>query len=182
MAGIDGTPQFSDLLRAQIQHGLTGSQQYLAAAVYFDANRLPQLAKISYAASGAIRGHALRMIQHLLDRDLEVQVGDLDEVRPTFESPSAAVSFLLETEHTRTAQITALTKAARESGDYLGERFTQWFLKEQVQDVSRMTTVLTVLDRAAGNLFDVEEFLARELRAPHRVDISAPKMAGAAKN
>ncbi|WP_433600454.1 hypothetical protein ACQPXH_00885 [Nocardia sp. CA-135953] len=45
-----------------------------------------------------------------------------------------------------------------------------------------MTTLLTVIDRAAGDLFDVEDFISRELRTTPRADISAPRMAGAAKN
>ncbi|WP_378735672.1 ferritin [Nocardia brasiliensis] len=181
MPDTDAQP-FPRLLRAQIRHGFTAAQQYLAAAVYFDSNRLPQLAKHCYDKSGEQRGHALRMVQYLLDRDLDVQIAGLDEIQSTFESPRAAIAFLLETEQNRSKQITGLARAARESNDYLGERFIQWFLKEQVEDVARMTTVLAVIERSAGNLFDVEDFLARELRAPRRIDNATPRMAGAAKN
>lgn len=168
---------FTDLLRAQIRHGLTAAQQYLAAAVYFDAQRLPQLATQSYARSEENRGHALRMVQYLLDRDQAVEIGGLDEVRPTFDSPRAAVAFLLDTERTRTEQITELAAAARQSGDYLGEQFVQWFLREQIEDTAGMTTLLTVLDRR-GNLFDVEEFIRRELTSAVTADTTPPKMAG----
>ncbi|MFI9405674.1 ferritin [Nocardia sp. NPDC052316] len=182
MPDIELDRPFPTLLTAQIRHGFTAAQQYLAAAVYLDANRLPQLAKHCYGKSEEQRGHALRMVQYLLDRDLDVQIGGLDEIRSTFESPRAAIAFLLETEQHRSTQITGLARAARESGDYLGERFVQWFLKEQVEDVARMTTLLTVIDRAADNLFDVEEFIARELRVPQRIDNATPRMAGTAKN
>ncbi|MFD0362156.1 ferritin [Nocardia sp. GCM10030253] len=173
---------FPALLRAQIRHGFTAAQQYLAAAVYLDSSRLPQLAKFCYGKSGENRAHALRMVQYLLDRDLDVRVEGLNEVRSTFESPRAAVAFLLESERTIATQITELADAARTSGDYLGERFIQWFLKEQVEDVAGITTLLTVVDRGAGDLFDVEDFVSRELRTVPRADVTAPKMAGAAKN
>ncbi|MFI9507684.1 ferritin [Nocardia sp. NPDC052566] len=182
MPDTDLAQPFPDLLRIQIRRGFTAAQQYLAAAVYFDANRLPQLARHTYASSLDNRAHALRMVQYLLDRDLEVQVGGLDEVVPTFESPRAAIDFLLQGERARTEQIGALARAARESGDYLGERFIQWFLEEQVDDVAAMKTLLTVIDRAEGDLFDVEAFIARELRTPPRTDNAAPKMAGAHRN
>lgn len=182
MTNTELDQSFPTLLTAQIRHGFTAAQQYLAAAVYLDSNRLPQLAKHCYAKSGEQRAHALRMVQYLLDRDLAIQIGGLDEIRSTFESPRAAIAFLLETEQTRSAQITGLARAARGSGDYLGERFIQWFLKEQVDDVAKMTTLLTVIDRSPNNLFDVEDFVARELRAPQRVDNATPRMAGAAKN
>ncbi|MEV0296643.1 ferritin [Nocardia sp. NPDC050710] len=176
----DTAQPFPVLLRDQIRHGFTSAQQYLSAAVYFDSNRLPQLGRHCYGRSGEHRGHALRMVQYLLDRDLGVRVGGLDEVRSDFESPRAAIAFLLDSERTATAQITALAKAARESKDYLGERFVQWFLKEQVDNMARMTTLLTVVDRSDGDLFDVENFIARESAGAVRPDNTAPKMAGAA--
>ncbi|MFQ6325572.1 ferritin [Nocardia sp. CWNU-33] len=182
MPDTDVAEPFPNLLRAQIRHGFTSAQQYLAAAVYLDSNRLPQLAEYCYGKSGENRAHALRMVQYLLDRDLDVRVEGLNEVQSTFESPRAAIAHLLESERTTAAQITALADAARTSGDYLGERFIQWFLKEQVADVAGMTTLLTVVDRAAGDLFDVEDFISRELRTTPRADVAAPKMAGAAKN
>lgn len=172
---------FPALLREQIRHAFTLAQQYLAAAVYFDSLRLPQLASHGYGRAEEHRAHALRMVQYLLDRDLPVRVGGLDAVRDDFESPRAAAAFLLEAERGYTARVTALAKAARDGGDYLGERFIQWFLKEQVDNVARMTTLLTVLDRGDDNLFDVEQFVARELRNGAKTDVTAPKIAGTAK-
>src|SRR3712207_7856535 len=54
------------------------------------------------------------------------------------------------------------TTLFRSEDDYKGEQFMQWFLKEQVEEVAQMTTLLNVVRRANGNLFDVENFLARE--------------------
>ncbi|MFD4429315.1 ferritin [Nocardia sp. NPDC058497] len=169
---------FIELLRDQIRHGLTAAQQYLAAAVYFDTQRLPELAAQTYARSAQSRGHAMRMVQYLLDRDISVTIGGLDEVRSEFDSPRAAIAFLLDRERATTAQISGLAAAARTAQDYLGEQFVQWFLKEQVADVAEMSTLLTVLDRQQ-NLFDVEEFIRRELAGKVPVDNAAPKMAGA---
>lgn len=166
-------------LRAQVRHGLTASQQYLAAAVYFDIERLPQLAAHCYGRSEQHRGHALRIVQYLIDRDLEITIGGLDEVRQTFESPRAAIAFLLAREQTLTDQVTELAKVAREWADFLGEQFMSWLLECQQHDVAGMSTLLAVTDRSAGNMFDVEEFVARELRsAVPQKNSSAPKMAG----
>lgn len=176
----DTDVSFDVLLRDRIRQGLTVAQQYLAAAVYFDSQRLPRLGAQCYDLSHEHRGHALRMIQYLLDRDVTVRVGSIGAVREDFDSPRAAVAFLLEVERASTADITDLTRAARETGDYLGEGFTQWFLKEQLENVAGMTRLLAVIDRADGDLFDVEDFLRRE-PFRNRNDGAAPKMAGAAQ-
>ncbi|MFC6011725.1 ferritin [Nocardia lasii] len=169
---------FTELLRAQVRAGLTTAHQYLAAAVYFDASDLPELAAHTYACSSANHGHAMRMVQYLLDRDAPITIGGLDPVRSEFDSPRAAIAFLLDREKGSTAQISGLAAAARATDDFLGEQFMQWFLAEQVDDVAGMTTLLTVLDRQ-DNLFDVEEFIRRELRGKVRADATAPRMAGA---
>ncbi|WP_305779621.1 ferritin [Nocardia nova] len=178
---MPGTGPFPELLRAQIRHEFTASQQYLAAAVYFDAQRLPQLARICYAGAEDKRAHALRMVQYLLDRDVAVTVTGTDEVCSEFESPSATVEFLLARERELTDLITTLTRIARDAGDYLGEQFIRWFLEDQLEEVARLTTLVAVCERAAGNLFDIEEFVAREIPATRAPDASAPKPAGSAR-
>jgi hypothetical protein len=43
-----------------------------------------------------------------------------------------------------------------------------------------MTTLLTVMDRAEGNLFHVENFLVRESVGEEGTDPTAPRVAGGA--
>ena len=51
---------------------------------------------------------------------------------------------------------------ARENGDFAGEQFMQWFIKEQIEEVAKMSTLLRVVERAGDDALRVEEFLARE--------------------
>ncbi|WP_051132706.1 ferritin-like domain-containing protein [Nocardia paucivorans] len=76
--------------------------------------RLPQLAAYCYRCGEEHRGHAFRIVQYLLDREPEVTAGELDEVRPTFESPHTAAAFLPAREETLAEQIGELVRLARE--------------------------------------------------------------------
>jgi ferritin len=76
-----------------------------------------------------------------------------------------------------TEQISRLAAVARDEGDYLGEQFMQWFLKEQVEEVAMMTTLVRIADRAGANLFHLEDFVAREIGTA-TTDPGAPKAAG----
>ena len=96
---------------------------------------------------------------------------DFDPVRDT-------VQLALHQQQEVTKQITTLARTARDEGDYLGEQFMQWFLKEQVQEVSSMSTLLTVVDRAGDNLFHIEDFVNRELPPSTTGDPTAPPSAG----
>ncbi|MBP2364711.1 ferritin [Pseudonocardia parietis] len=169
--------KFHALLRDQIRSEFTASQQYVAVAVWLDGEDLPQLAAHFYAQALEERNHAMSMVRYLLDNDLTATVPGIEDVKNDFASVEDAVSLALTQERHVTEQITTLASTARDEGDYLGEQFMQWFLKEQVEEVASMSTLLTIVRRAEDNLFHVEAFVARELK-PEGVDPTAPAVAG----
>ena len=169
--------KFHGLLHDQIRSEFGASQQYLAIAVYFDGADLPQLAKHFYAQAIEERNHAMMLVQYLLDRDIDVEIPGVDPVRSAFDAPRDALVLALEQERTVTEQISRLAGVARDEGDYLGEQFMQWFLKEQVEEVALMTTLVRIAERAGTNLFHLEDFVAREIPTA-ATDPAAPKVAG----
>ena len=60
---------FVDKLNEQIAYEYGAHQQYVANAVWFDAQTLPRLAAFFYAQALEERGHAMMMVQYLLDSD-----------------------------------------------------------------------------------------------------------------
>ena len=78
------------------------------------------------------------------------------------------------------AKIASIFAAARAEGDALGEQFLLWFLKEQVEEVASATTLLTVAERAGSNLFDLENYVAREQIGDGGESADAPAAAGGA--
>ena len=89
-----------------------------------------------------------------------------------------AIALALDLERAVTDQIGRLAATARYEGDYLGEQFMQWFLKEQVEEVATMTTLQTIAERCNGNLFDLENFVEREFNGEKTSDATAPVAAG----
>ncbi|ASO17771.1 ferritin [Actinoalloteichus hoggarensis] len=174
------TSDFQTLLQDQVRNEFTAAQQYIALAVWFDARDLPQLARHFYQQSLEERNHAMMIVRYLLDKDVEVTIPDVGPVRNSFSEPRALIALALEQERAVTDQIVALAKAARAEDDYIGEQFMQWFLKEQVEEVSQMSTLLNVVERSNGNLFDVENYLARETVGDAGTDPTAPPAAGGA--
>ncbi|AIJ20261.1 ferritin family protein [Amycolatopsis methanolica 239] len=154
--------KFYELLQQQVQNEFHASQQYVALAVWFDNADLPQLAKHFYRQAVEERNHALAIVQYLIDTDHHVDIPPTGEVRNDFAEPLELVELALEQEKEVTADFRTLMKAARAEDDYQGEQFLQWFLKEQVEEVSQMSTLVNVVKRANGNMFEVENWLARE--------------------
>ena len=169
--------KFHALLQEQIYSEFTNAQQYIAMAVYFDGAELRQLAKHFYAQAVEERNHAMMLVQYLLDRDARVEIPGVDGVRNQFDTPRDALAQALDQERAVTEQVSRLVAVARDEGDYLGEQYMQWFLKEQVEEVALMTSLVRVADRAGENLFDLENFVAREIDSP-RATPDAPVAAG----
>jgi len=172
------SPSFAELLAAQVRNEFTASQQYIAIAIWFDDHDLPRLAGHFYRQSVEERNHAMMIVRYTLDRGLHVQIPGIDEVRNTFENPVDPIELALAQEKTVTGQIEALFRAARAEEDALGEQFMLWFLKEQVEEVATMNTLLSISVRAGDDWFQIEDHLAREAVGDSGVDSSAPDAAG----
>ena len=169
---------FADALNEQISNEFAASQQYIGAAVYYDSETLPQLAAFFYRQAVEERNHAMIMIQHLLDADEEVRVPDIKSQQTRYDDVVGPVKMALEQEKRVTEEINALFKLARESGDFQGEQFLQWFVKEQVEEVASMTDLLNVVERSKENLLLAEDYIARESLGEESGDPTTPPVAG----
>src|SRR5215210_2318124 len=171
---------FVDKLNEQIGHEFGASQQYVAAAVYYDAETLPRLAAFFYAQALEERNHAMMMVQYLLDADADVVFPAIEAPRSAFADIVEPVRVALEQEKRVTDQINALAALAREHGDYSSEQFMQWFIKEQIEEVASMSDLLRVVQRSRENPMFAEDFLAREQPGAQGEDPTAPAAAGGA--
>ena len=171
---------FQEKLNEQIAYEFAASQQYVAIAVHYDAQTLPQLAAHFYLQSVEERNHAMMMVQYLLDADETVLVPAVAAPQTSFADVVAPVALALSQEKRVTEQIAALALLAREEGDLVGEQFMHWFLQEQREEVSSMSALLTVIERSRDNVMLVEDFLVRESGGENPLEQGAPPAAGGA--
>jgi ferritin len=170
---------FVERLNDQIGHEFAASQQYLAIAAHYDDDTLPRLAAFFYAQAIEERNHALMMVQYLLDAGVDARIPGVAAPLNDFADVVAPIALALEQERRVTDQINALTAVARQEGDYTSEQFMQWFIKEQVEEVSTMSDLLRVVERARDNPLLAEEYLVREgLGGDQGADPTAPPVAG----
>jgi bacterioferritin B len=174
--------RFPDALNEQIAREFAASQQYVAIAVYYDAETLRELAAHFYRQAVEERNHAMMIVQYLLDAGLDVRIPGVEAPQTEFADAVAPVALALEQERRVTDQISELTSLARSEGDLVGEQFLHWFLQEQREEVASMSSLLAVVQRA-DNLLLVEEYLARSGgggATEAAVEAAAPPAAGVA--
>jgi len=170
--------RFVEALNEQIGRELGASQQYLAVAVWYEDQTLPRLAQLFYDQSLEERGHALMMAKYLLDSGLRPRVPGVSEPRPDFADFVEPIRVSLEQERKVTDQISGLAAIAREERDYVSEQFVHWFLREQVEEIDLMSTLLDTAERCRERPLDLEDFIARERLGGGEANPTAPPAAG----
>ncbi|WP_407319179.1 ferritin [Isoptericola halotolerans] len=179
MTNSEGS-RFWQLMGEQVGHEMAAHQQYVAIAVWFDGHDLPRMAAHFYRQALEERNHAMMIVQYHLDRSLPASIPGTPDVTNEFADVIEPLQLALDQEEQVTRQIEAIFRAARDEGDVLGEQFMLWFLEEQVEEVASANTLLTVARRAGDNLFDLENYVAREAIGDAGDAADAPKAAGGA--
>jgi ferritin len=170
--------RFVQALNEQIGNEYAAHQQYVAIAVHYDALALPRLAAFFYAQALEERDHAMMMVQYMLDADADVEIPGIAAPKSSFTDIVEPVRHALEQERTVTSQIERLATIAREEGDLTSEQFLSWFLKEQVEEVATMSSLLQVVERSKDNPMQAEDYIAREQPGGEGEDPTAPPVAG----
>src|SRR5689334_21134433 len=99
---------FAAKLNEQIANEFGAHQQYVANAVYYDAETLPRLAAFFYAQAMEERTHAMMMVQYLLDAGADVRIPGVAAPRTDFADITEPVTVALDQERRVTDQISEL--------------------------------------------------------------------------
>jgi bacterioferritin B len=150
-----------DAINEQIGYEFSASMQYYAIASHFAAEALPQLSQHFFQQAEEEKGHALRFIKYVVDAGGRVVIPAIDAPKSTFKVPEEAVKLSFDQEVQVTHQINALVELARSENDYITINFLQWFLTEQLEEVSSMDNLLKIVQRAGDDLLQADEYLAR---------------------
>jgi len=153
-----------DAINAQVVEEFTASAQYLAIALYFERETLPELSGFFRLQADEEHGHAVKLLDYINEAGGNPVIAPTKSVQNDFSGVEACIQLALDQELTVTAQINHLVDVAVENNDHLTRQFLQWFVTEQLEEVSTMSDLLAIVKRANGDLFRVEEYLSR---TPH---------------
>ncbi len=150
-------------LNEQIGHEFGASIQYVFIAGHFDSEGLPMLARHFYRQAEEEREHAMKFVRFIADAAGQLEIPALPAPQATFKSAEEAVRKSVDWEVTVTKQINALMDLAIKDNDHITRNFLNWFMEEQLEEVSSMETLLSMVRRAgeSGLLF-VENYLAQQ--------------------
>jgi bacterioferritin B len=155
------SPKVAAAINQQIGLEFLASLQYEAIAAWFKLEGLPRLSAHFAAQAAEERAHAHRFIKFLLDAGTPLALPGIPAPKCDFKSAQAAAQLALDHELKVTEAINKLFDLAEKEGDRFTTSSLQWFIQEQLEEVSSADELLQMIKRARdGGLLIVEHFLA----------------------
>ena len=150
----------ADLMNAQVGNELGASNQYVQIASYFDGESLSKLAKFFYDQAEEEREHAMKFVHFLMEVGADLSISSIPATKTDIETAEKAFEMSLAWEQEVTSQINAMMDLAIQEKDYASQAFLQWFVTEQVEEISTMKSMLDVVRKAGEkNILMVEAYL-----------------------
>ena len=151
--------KMSEALNEQVGNEFGAYLQYLSIASYFESESLPELAGFFFAQAEDERSHAMKFVKYINDAGAALTIPAIPAPRHQYESAEVAVRLSLDWEKTVTRQINSIMDLAMQEKDYLSRGFLDWFVDEQMEEISTMESLLKTVQRAGDNLLLVEGYL-----------------------
>ncbi len=153
-----------DAVNEQIKAEFESAYVYLAMSAKMELMSFPgfgQWLRIQWQEETA---HALKLLEHLLHRDVEVDLQAIAKPQVTFKTPLEAFQEVLKHERYITKRIHDLYDLSVTEKDYPLQTLLQWFIDEQVEEEEAARGVLESLEMA-GDSGPALLLLDRELGA-----------------
>ena len=151
--------ELEKMLNQQVTNEFGASMQYLQIASYFDEEDLVKFAELFFEQAQEERDHAMKLLDYINEAGGHVSIGEVAKPIDTFSSAEEAVKAALTWEEDVTKQIYNLMDIAIKDGDYISQNFLKWFVDEQLEEISKMGTILAIVKRSADNLLIAEQYV-----------------------
>ena len=164
-------------INQQVGNEFGASLEYLMIASYFEGEDMLKFAQIFFEQADEERVHAMKLLRYVLDTGGEVDLPAIPKPVGGFKSPEEAVGAALAWEEMVTKQINNLMDIAVEERDYIAQEFLRWFVNEQLEEISKMSTILNIVKRSKDNMLMAETYIMDTLATIESVEGGAPTAA-----
>lgn len=144
-------PPIETALNQQFNQEQTAAQEYLAMAAWCEHRNLRGFAAFMRHQSDEERVHALKLLDHVVERGGRANIQQISAPESEFNSPLDLFRAALERERTNTRSINALYALAAEHNDYATQTFLHWFITEQVEEEQWGVEAVALLEMAGDN-------------------------------
>ncbi len=148
-------------ISVQIGREYYAAIQYDMIAAYFERSALPELTSLFRAQADEELEHAQKFIDYVTEAGGIVAIPEIEKGRADFTSVEEAVQTAHDNEAAVTDSINTLMDQAIAENDHLARGMLQWFVDEQLEEMSLQGDLLTVVQRAGTDLNYVEQYVSK---------------------
>jgi ferritin len=152
-------------LNDQITAEFGAAHAYLAMACLLDNMSLKVLAGRFFKQYSEELEHAMRIIRYVLEVGGTITLDGVAKPRREYKNIEDIAATALQNEKDITAKINDLVALADKEKDYATRSFLQWFVDEQVEEISTMSELLNLVKLAGNNVLQVEAVVRHEMLA-----------------
>lgn len=158
-------PKVLTELNRQINQELSAAQSYLALSLWCADENLKGFASYFAKQSAEEHAHALRISDHLMDRNVVPELAAIPAPKQKFKSLLEVAQQAQTLEHDNTQGISAVYEAALAAKDYAAQILMHWFINEQVEEEAWCLEMVERVQAAscAGGLSDLDRHIERYL-------------------
>ncbi len=130
------------VLNEQIKREEFSSRLYLSMAIWCEVNGFPGAAAFLYRQSDEERMHQLKLVRYVNDRGGKAVLKSLEQPQAEYESLLQIFKDVLKHEQFITTSINEVYEVTLNEKDYTTGNFIQWYINEQIEEESTMSTIL----------------------------------------
>ena len=149
-------------INTQIKEEEHSSRLYLSMASWCEVNGYPGAAAFLYEHSDEERMHQMKLFKFLNDRGGHAITSALEEPASEFDSLQDVFEKVFEHEKFITGCINDLVGLSMKENDFTTANFLQWYVTEQIEEESMMSTILDkfrLADGIKGGMFHMDKEL-----------------------
>lgn len=135
-----------NILNVQIEKEDYSSQLYLAMASWAENQGMGGVAEWLYAQSDEERGHMLRIVKYVNERDGKALIPGMKQPPADFEGLKKLFDDVLKHEQYITASINEIVGTCMEERDYTTLNWVQWFVDEQIEEEASVKAIIDKLN------------------------------------
>ncbi|MFH1007891.1 MAG: ferritin [Candidatus Latescibacterota bacterium] len=139
--------KMQDAMSEQIKHELGSAYLYLSMVAYFHSCGWDGMAQWMRVQMQEEFVHAMKLFDHIRDRDGRATLLGLERPKAEWTSPLAAFQAAYQHEQFVTSRIDGLVKLSAEEEDHPASILLQWFVTEQVEEEASTSKVVKMLER-----------------------------------
>ena len=147
--------KLAEELNKQINIELQAAYLYFSMSIWFDFKSLDGFAHWMELQAQEEVAHGTKIYNYLSDLDFKVTLLPIEKPEAEFKSPQDAFQMALKNEKDLMEHLNALSKLAMEKGDNTTYTFLEWFLTEQVEEISLCSTMLDKLKLIGDNGYGI---------------------------